>query len=134
MVCWFFFFKHKRAYEVRISYWSSDVCSSDLGRARCRLGRPGSAGEDRAGEAAGWLLSRMGRTVREFASGHRPIVDCGSAGFCRHLRPAFHGPWIGRPRDSGLRSEEHTSELQSLMRISYAVFCLKKKRPDTDLT
>src|SRR3546814_8715537 len=44
----------------------------------------------------------MGRTVREFASGHRPIVDCGSAGFCRHLRPAFHGPWIGRPPDSGL--------------------------------
>src|SRR3546814_2906382 len=94
---------------MRMSDWSSDVCSSDL---------------------AGWLLSRMGRTVREFASGHRPIVDCGSAGFCRHLRPAFHGPWIGRPRDSGLpdrRSEEHTSELQSLMRNSYAVFCLKKK-------
>src|SRR3546814_9524041 len=35
-------------------------------------------------------------------------------------------PWKGR-----LRSEEHTSELQSLMRISYAVFCLKKKKQDT---
>src|SRR3546814_6229268 len=32
----------------------------------------------------------------------------------------------------GLRSEEHTSELQSLMRISYAVFCLKKKKPKTN--
>src|SRR3546814_1305617 len=32
-----------------------------------------------------------------------------------------------RPRNDGARSEEHTSELQSLMRISYAVFCLKKK-------
>src|SRR3546814_2093373 len=36
---------------------------------------------------------------------------------------------IGEPRDErGFRSEEHTSELQSLMRISYAVFCLKKKK------
>src|SRR3546814_6507924 len=34
---------------------------------------------------------------------------------------------LGRPLDVALRSEEHTSELQSLMRISYAVFCLKKK-------
>src|SRR3546814_7805843 len=34
----------------------------------------------------------------------------------------------GRPRSAGRRSEEHTSELQSLMRISYAVFCLKKKK------
>src|SRR3546814_2883003 len=35
------------------------------------------------------------------------------------------------PRESGDRSEEHTSELQSLMRISYAVFCLKKKKNQT---
>src|SRR3546814_9878842 len=41
-----------------------------------------------------------------------------------HRRPARLGPL---PRLVGLRSEEHTSELQSLMRISYAVFCLKKK-------
>src|SRR3546814_8360578 len=33
-----------------------------------------------------------------------------------------------RPAEPGIRSEEHTSELQSLMRISYAVFCLKKKK------
>src|SRR3546814_10204025 len=38
------------------------------------------------------------------------------------------------PRPSALRSEEHTSELQSLMRISYAVFCLKKKNPQSDDT
>src|SRR3546814_7654321 len=46
------------------------------------------------------------------------------------LRPAG-GDTIGRDPDSGsrsIRSEEHTSELQSLMRISYAVFCLKKKK------
>src|SRR3546814_5202976 len=39
-----------------------------------------------------------------------------------------------RPRPARLRSEEHTSELQSLMRISYAVFCLKKKKPNTTTT
>src|SRR3546814_8240078 len=38
---------------------------------------------------------------------------------------------VPRPRDSARRSEEHTSELQSLMRISYAVFCLKKKKKNT---
>src|SRR3546814_7720222 len=36
--------------------------------------------------------------------------------------------------DNGIRSEEHTSELQSLMRISYAVFCLKKKKKNTLIT
>src|SRR3546814_9528681 len=40
---------------------------------------------------------------------------------CRHQEPAYAGP-------ANNRSEEHTSELQSLMRISYAVFCLKKKK------
>src|SRR3546814_8573631 len=60
------------------------------------------------------------------------------------LEPGFDGPYIVKPRYGGssigieivdnlaaarvLRSEEHTSELQSLMRISYAVFCLKKKK------
>src|SRR3546814_10271422 len=39
--------------------------------------------------------------------------------------------WRGRPVRSAARSEEHTSELQSLMRISYAVFCLKKKKHNT---
>src|SRR3546814_1939328 len=43
----------------------------------------------------------------------------------RDLFQADDGGWL---QDVGLRSEEHTSELQSLMRISYAVFCLKKKR------
>src|SRR3546814_3765863 len=51
----------------------------------------------------------------------------------RRPRPVRHSPDRGsrgapRPIPVGLRSEEHTSELQSLMRISYAVFCLKKKK------
>src|SRR3546814_10639129 len=41
---------------------------------------------------------------------------------------AWRGRIERRPLDSAARSEEHTSELQSLMRISYAVFCLKKKK------
>src|SRR3546814_9365117 len=46
-------------------------------------------------------------------------------GVCRDINATgFHDVWIG----SHERSEEHTSELQSLMRISYAVFCLKKKK------
>src|SRR3546814_7943772 len=61
----------------------------------------------------------------------------------RYYRPAYFGDgWVGVRLDLGdtdwdaigewLRSEEHTSELQSLMRISYAVFCLKKKNNKTD--
>src|SRR3546814_7897557 len=55
------------------------------------------------------------------------------AGVASHM-PMFmmgrHTHWqmVGMPMDAWMRSEEHTSELQSLMRISYAVFCLKKKR------
>src|SRR3546814_1108354 len=52
--------------------------------------------------------------------------------FCRHRRAAVDPRLFGADRrrtgeDRQQRSEEHTSELQSLMRISYAVFCLKKK-------
>src|SRR3546814_10621015 len=45
------------------------------------------------------------------------------------LAMAFFGVFVGFANGSGGRSEEHTSELQSLMRTSYAVFCLKKKKP-----
>src|SRR3546814_13820832 len=55
--------------------------------------------------------------------------------FADRAQPAGdHDDGVERPqcraRDGGTRSEEHTSELQSLMRISYAVFCLKKKKSD----
>src|SRR3546814_9381601 len=46
----------------------------------------------------------------------------------QHLPPALERPAHVARADPGERSEEHTSELQSLMRISYAVFCLKKKK------
>src|SRR3546814_3659596 len=103
-----FFFKQKTAYEMRISDWSSDVCSSDLdapqlhSRAAVHLRRHQQAA---AGRLARDSRSRPARPPPGAAA--RVLV--GLAG--------------GRP---GPRSEEHTSELQSLMRISYAVCCLKK--------
>src|SRR3546814_3402973 len=126
----FFFCKQKTAYELRISDWSSDVCSSDLGSIE---------------ELAG-LLNIEPATLR--ASIER------FNGFVRQNRDDdFHrgeraydrwlGDWLNKPSETlgcieqgpfhavpvvpGDRSEAHTSELQSLMRISYAVFCLKKK-------
>src|SRR3546814_6263844 len=89
-MCSIFFFKQKTAYEMRISDWSSDVCSSDLLLAS--LPAP----------------KNVDKLVGEGAK---------ASGFQRGLQGVLRG----------IRSEEHTSELQSLMRISYAVFCLKKK-------
>src|SRR3546814_4982816 len=116
-----FFFKQKTAYEMRISDWSSDVCSSDLQVDRLRAEHGG-----------------------QFLAGRRP-------------QRAHRDPGVAQRADDGLgilaavvddhqaqrlfrvlrhagRSEEHTSELQSLMRISYAVFCLKKKTYILSLT
>src|SRR3546814_10657088 len=108
MLYLFFFFKQKTAYEMRISDWSSDVCSSDLPRRARRLSRAllGAEGDRTAG-----VLDQ--RTWRPLGVQYR----CGGAA-CRAAPGNLLEP----------RSEEHTSELQSLMRISYAVFCLKKKK------
>src|SRR3546814_7259291 len=113
-VFFFFFFKQKTAYEMRISDWSSDVCSSDLPPLRGRAG---------AGVPAG---RRQPDPL--FAAGGR-----GAIGQISGRRDARRRPLLALPQDGGTaggdgRSEEHTSELQSLMRISYAVFCLKKKQ------
>src|SRR3546814_5936028 len=98
---------------MRISDWSSDVCSSDLNRpAFCRncfekrtqgAGAGTRPGKARDPQLESRIATRLDCQRRE--SG-RASTRCGI---------------------SSLRSEEHTSELQSLMRISYAVFCLKKK-------
>src|SRR3546814_9741098 len=108
----------KTAYEMRISDWTSDVCSSDLhhfqfwmqvGR-RWRVGHVAMArcyGVRRLGEEEGRLAIRI---MAHFAGVRRIVAADAEDAADRE------------------RSEEHTSELQSLMRISYAVFCLKKKK------
>src|SRR3546814_1807855 len=99
---------------MRISDWSSDVCSSDLLEI-CQVMR------HRGGGNAATLrnLARhqpIGSRLHEHAENRQPcFVPKGLQG-------------IDGPDLIALRSEEHTSELQSLMRISYAVFCLKKKK------
>src|SRR3546814_6484593 len=102
---------------MRISDWSSDVCSSDLPSLR--------------GRAAALARRRHARGHGD-RSDRRPGI--GPAG----ARNVERGAMVGRGADDRQperqidpvveRSEEQTSELQSLMRISYAVFCLKKKK------
>src|SRR3546814_8338594 len=112
---------------MRISDWSSDVCSSDL-RARgigvaLQFGRqPRVLVDVRWVADADHVVGIALDHVLEFdrGSGRRRSRNG------RGRRLAFRRPCLRRGRLE-LRSEEHTSELQSLMRISYAVFCLKKK-------
>src|SRR3546814_10799554 len=117
---------------MRISGWSSDVCSSDLvaiaeardndavksiiitgtGGAFCAGGDLKSiSSEQRTGYQTRDRIRRMHLWFRELVNIEKPVIA------------AVDGPAFGAGR-----SEEHTSELQSLMRISYAVFCLKKKK------
>src|SRR3546814_1037732 len=107
---------------MRISDWSSDVCSSDLSR----LGRCGAPFRA-AGRDAVFLveLSLAGLGGRRQGPPARPCLGQPAAAGQPEKRAGGQGD--ARP-GKGLRSEEHTSELQSLMRISYAVFCLKKKK------
>src|SRR3546814_9559823 len=117
---------------MRISDWSSDVCSSDLGFAdlprRLLAGRCGHPRRRTAPKRA------IGRTDRAVDLRTRRAEGRGGARRWRQRAAGVHGPRHPGPggalprRRTEPRSEEHTSELQSLMRISYAVFCLKKKK------
>src|SRR3546814_3212556 len=101
---------------MRISDWSSDVCSSDLNIGAGVLERTSPDGETRAlyDEIEGQPIGKVNFITRD--SRNRLWISVST-----RISPIAHAV---RP---GLRSEEHTSELQSLMRISYAVFCLKTK-------
>src|SRR3546814_7620011 len=155
----FFFFKQKTAYVMRIGYWSSDVCSSDLLKPQPALAlgafevgvleltgayaafanggyavqpygvleirdRQGNLLYQRTGDG------RVARMINDDALGEindllRAVTETGTGRAARLDRPSagkigttsdYRDAWyIGR-------SEEHTSELQSLLRISYAVF------------
>src|SRR3546814_2860818 len=141
------FFKQKTAYEMRISDWSSDVCSSDLNKVLRAQGYEGLKPlEDKIqAEYDDWLRTRSLRfnlaycegfesmsasaceawfeDFGDFLDGADPVV----ADMWRwHLAEEFEHRTVCSDvytELSGLRSEEHTSELQSLMRISYAFFC-----------
>src|SRR3546814_1880711 len=151
---------------MRISYVSSDVCSSDLARILVELAhqpqRTLEFGGDIGIEFDRWLEppEQVGRQ-RKIARFGQPVALAADAGIDpenllddddRRARRAFGArairgeialavqrrdrqhlghpcaPRIRRSWSSSHRSEEHTSELQSLMRISYAVLCLKKKK------
>src|SRR3546814_2684227 len=112
---------------MRISDWSSEVCSSDLGfGADVRYRSP----------------KGLHLFTRPLGAVHKPVSRDIAVGLEveRALQGVFPLLWKGRSHrrehpvhedlaheDQLLRSEEHTSELQSLMRIPYAVFCLKQK-------
>src|SRR3546814_2830795 len=123
---------------MRISDWSSDVCSSDL----IPAGSPAVGEVSRVRDNG--LLGRSGKldikvsTVRtggmdvpvrgqRNSQGKSGTLGAVGAGIVfLPLAVIVRGKDVKLPAGT-LRSEEHTSELQSLMRISYAVFCLKKK-------
>src|SRR3546814_1499730 len=139
---WIFFYKQKKAYEMRISDWSSDVCFADLAQ------RGGDQGAGRRSGEDAFALKQLARRQHRLPVGNlvglahaRQVGDVGQ----EVLADAFDHPApdllaevpgldvFGEDRALGVgqhhlglvgRSEEHTSELQSLMRISYAVFCL----------
>src|SRR3546814_6777874 len=123
----FFCFKQKTAYEMRISDWSSDVCSSDLLRPY-----EGKALKD--GQVISEFQLKSDVLLDEVRAGGRIPLIIGrgltaKARISLGLPPTTLFRLPESPVDSGKgRSEEHTSELQSLMRISYAFFCLKKKK------
>src|SRR3546814_6059043 len=125
----FFFFKQKTAYEMRISDWSSDVCSSDL-RAPCIARRPPPRPSQRRRQPRAEFQRRDSHRdprVRAAGGGGGPAAGAGAPAADDRAPRAVAGQGH-QDRPHPLRSEEHTSELQSLMRISYAVFCLKKKK------
>src|SRR3546814_6371019 len=126
---------------MRISDWSSDVCSSDLGNASiARLlvrdlipaAMPGDTVESVVTARADYSkLDQPGQPIRirlsSIAVRAANQGQGGRSGVEVHYRRGGKTYRVKATHRS-CRSEEHTSELQSLMRISYAVFCLKKKK------
>src|SRR3546814_4511438 len=124
------YFKQETAYEMLISDWSSDVCSSDLLSMMpigCRTAPQVPGNLIAAAPSNGCIQTRRSMMLKPL------IWACAAASLAISGAALSHD--AAKPSDAQIahiaytagRSEEHTSELQSLMRISYAVFCLKKK-------
>src|SRR3546814_4078008 len=122
--------------------WSTSFCSRSARRCwptGSGYGR-GAAKPSRASPAAGTdamlVDSHCHIDAGEFDRDRDEVIArARAAGVARQVVPAIHAAGWPKLRDicagtNGLRSEEHTSELQSLMRISYAVFCLEKQKTD----
>src|SRR3546814_5995113 len=115
---------------MRISDWSSDVCSSDLG-----FHWPAQFDGERLtmtipGLPSGYANPAFGNAIFLYIRAD-PVLEPDTDATLKLLHVEMWAAWLGREaigRCVGHRSEEHTSELQSLMRISYAVFCLNKKK------
>src|SRR3546814_1983288 len=138
----YFFYKQKTAYEMRISDWSSDVCSSDLAAilnaiANTRNVKSGrrsipqrksviapSPGIDIADDQSGLMQFKPVRASSERNS--TGPVDSITIETTGNHAGSDNGDLVPGDihADPTSRSDEHTSELQSLMRTSYAVFCL----------
>src|SRR3546814_9966114 len=120
---------------MRISDWSSDVCSSDLLDDTYTLYSPGTGAAQKAA-----LMSAYKRKQNVVFYYWYPTPLVGALDLVKLEMPPYDAekhkcltaPKCANPQPSAYpeRSEEHTSELQSLMRNSYAVFCLKKKNKD----
>src|SRR3546814_4695973 len=112
---------------MRISDWSSDVCSSDLDGLKAALPKGAQVARENVERAVSTGQEVFGRTLKAneaIAQIAKAQVESTTAKVQAKAEEAVKGA----TKASRKRSEEHTSELQSLMRISYAVFCLKKKK------
>src|SRR3546814_5889346 len=111
---------------MRISDWSSDVCSSDL--VPPVVGEVGAGDDEQHPGRAGDVGEGRAQPAHDAASSHAHADREGEQNE-RHAEAVGHEHGDARRQ---VRSEEHTSELQSLMRISYAVFCLETKTHKND--
>src|SRR3546814_1809909 len=114
---------------MRISDWSSDVCSSDLHRLRVHQVGLAHVAVHPCAAALGRACVRVedeDRQLRTVLVEH--VVDGRVRVVLRKVGALLEADPVELVGGEEHRSEEHTSELQSLMRISYAVFCLKKKQ------
>src|SRR3546814_2214624 len=145
----FVFFKMKTAYEMRISDWSSDVCSSDLIVTIQLVERTIASKSSASGTQRDSSFGLTPPTTGPLSFFSPSDIGMGGGSDFKGKGEASQSNQLAGEisvtiaevypngtmlvRGEKLRSEEHTSELQSLMRISYAVLCLKKKKSSSKM-